>query len=191
MAKRTTPAETGRTAASLDDASRAWLSVVRTYNLCCAAISKQIAPLGIGLLEHEILINLMLSPGLTQQDLAARCFTAKSGVSKIVATFEDSGLLTRAADDDDARAKRLTLTASGHALARKAYRAQLNVVGAMAGVYTDEGLRTLDDQMRQTAEVLQTIMRPAPSSTPLKASPAPRRSATAPRGQTKKFKART
>ena len=53
-------------------ATLAWLSVVRVYNLCDAAMTARLAELGLRVGEHEVLANLLRTPGMTQQELAKR-----------------------------------------------------------------------------------------------------------------------
>ena len=51
--------------------TEAWLSVVQTYNQCSAALTRRLAPLGLSILQHEMLMNLLRTPGISQQRLAA------------------------------------------------------------------------------------------------------------------------
>ena len=81
--------------------SKAWFGVVRAYNLCDAAMASQLAVLGLRVGEHEVLANLMLNPGMTQQALAKRCFVAKSGISMLLTRMEAQALLRREADPSD------------------------------------------------------------------------------------------
>ena len=46
---------------------KSWLSVVRAYHLCEAVLSQRVSTLGLRLGEHEVLVNLLRLPGLTQQ----------------------------------------------------------------------------------------------------------------------------
>ena len=46
----------------------AWIAVVRTYNECQATLLAGLAPYEVSLLQHEIMMNLMRAPGLTQPD---------------------------------------------------------------------------------------------------------------------------
>ncbi|MET0335708.1 MAG: MarR family winged helix-turn-helix transcriptional regulator, partial [Rhizobacter sp.] len=97
----------------------AWLSVVRAYHLCDAVMSTRLARLGVKVAEHEVLANLSTAPGISQQTLAARSFTAKSHTSMLLRQMEAQGLVRREASVVDARAKCLYLTPAGEALARK------------------------------------------------------------------------
>jgi DNA-binding MarR family transcriptional regulator len=109
----------------------AWHAVVRNYHRCEAALAARVAPLGLNLTAHEVLQHLLRCPGLSQQRLAARVFTAKSHLSSVVRELESRSLLVRAADPADARAWSLSLTAKGVALARKAEQAQMGLIAAM------------------------------------------------------------
>jgi DNA-binding MarR family transcriptional regulator len=139
------------------DAMPSWLSVVRVYNLCAAVLSQRLAPLGLKLAEHEVLANLLRAPGLTQQQLAERCFVAKSGASMLVTRLAGAGYLMREADAVDARVWRLQLTPAGRALAQKAQAIQADVVVAMAegsSPAEQQGIKTAMDRASATLEKL-------------------------------------
>ena len=168
MATRKTPAASRARAAAprplpepelLPEAVPAWLAVVRTFHQCDAVMARRLAALGLRVGEHEILLNLLLEPGLTQQQLAQRCFSAKSGVSMLATRLEQAGLLARSADAVDARVWRLTLTAAGLALAKRSHAVQLQVIAAMvAGSHAAE-LATIRDAMQRAAAALAQLAR--------------------------------
>ena len=112
-------------------ATLAWLSVVRVYNLCDAAMTARLADLGLRVGEHEVLANLLRTPGMTQQELAKRCFVAKSGISMMLTRMEAQGLLRREADAKDGRIKRLYLSPSGEPLAQQSMAIQDEIVSLM------------------------------------------------------------
>jgi hypothetical protein len=74
---KTPPADT-------DAALRSWLAVVNGYHLCDALMARRLGALGVRTPEHEILVNVQREPGIGQQVLAQRCFTAKSHISGLV-----------------------------------------------------------------------------------------------------------
>jgi glycosyltransferase A (GT-A) superfamily protein (DUF2064 family) len=74
-------------------AIRTWLSVVRAYHLCDAVMVERLAALDVRTAEHEVLANLVRDPGISQQVLAARCFTAKSHISALLRALEERGLV--------------------------------------------------------------------------------------------------
>ena len=116
---------------ALPPVHQAWLAVVRAYNLCDQLLAKRLEPLGLRTVEHEVLVNLLLYPGSTQQQLGVHLFSAKSVISSLVSKLEARGLLERVADERDARVWRLQLSRDGHQLARRALAVQTEVVSAM------------------------------------------------------------
>jgi DNA-binding MarR family transcriptional regulator len=138
-------------------AVQSWLSVVRAYNLCTTVLSQRLAALNLHIAEHEVLVNLLRLPGLTQQQLAERCFVAKSGISMLVTRMERAGWVERSASEADARARLLHLTSKGLALAKRAYAMQSEVVGAMTARFSEEELSFVDESMQQVSSVLEAL----------------------------------
>lgn len=132
------------------DSVRSWLSVVRAYNLCEAVMARRLGELGVRTQEHEILANLRRDPGITQQVLAARCFSAKSHISGLLTTLEERGWVRREPDPADARAKRLFLAPAGERIAARTAVVQADVLAAMAEPVTAA-------QMAQVTEVMQRV----------------------------------
>lgn len=144
-------------AAPAPHGTQAWLAVVRAYNLCDAVMSARLAGIGLRVGEHEVLANLASAPGITQQELAARCFVAKSGVSMLLAQMEAHGLVLREPDAADARLKRLSLTPAGRAQAAKTLKIQSEVVGAMADGASEAELATVAEVMRRVSTRLEAL----------------------------------
>lgn len=140
--------------------TRAWLSVVRAYNLCDAELSRRLAELGLRTVEHEILANIHRQPGITQQDLSERCFVAKSGVSMTLGRMEASGWLRRESDPGDGRIKRLYLGDAGVALAERALAIQAEIIAAMMAPVSDTDLA----QIRDTSEQIARQLAPMPTA---------------------------
>lgn len=142
------------------EAVQSWLAVVRAYNLCEVVLSQRLAPLGLRLPEHEVLVNLQRVPGLTQQQLAQRCFVAKSGISMLVSRMEAAGWLQRQADASDARLRRLSLTETGAALAAQCLAIQSTVVRAMTEGTSSAELGQIAQGMDKVAAVLEGLLQP-------------------------------
>jgi DNA-binding MarR family transcriptional regulator len=136
------------------DAVRSWLSVVRAYNQCDALMAQRLAVLGVSTAEHEVLANLLREPDITQQTLAARCFSAKSHISGLLSQLEARGLVRREADPADARAKRLSLTRPGEALARRTGAVQAEIVGLMAQAVSGGDLAHVERSMKRVSAAL-------------------------------------
>jgi DNA-binding MarR family transcriptional regulator len=136
-------------------AVRAWISVVKAYNLCDAVLASRLAALGLSTSEHEILVNLFREPGLNQQALVRRCFTAKSHVSALLQSLQKRGLLKREVDPADARAKQLFLLAPGKKLAEKCMAIQNSVVAIMAEPLEPSELTMIQNTMERINEMLE------------------------------------
>ena len=147
----------GRDGPEKHPAANAWIAVVRAYNHCSSAITRRISKFGMNLTQHEILINLLMQPGLSQQELAARCFSAKSGISALVTRFEADGLLHRNLNSEDARKKELFLTGPGKEQALRNLAIQNEIVDAMTSVYSKEELAWLEECMNRTTELLKQM----------------------------------
>lgn len=153
MARPTDPAKP-----TLPPAHDAWLSVVRAYHLCDQVLTQRLAALGLKLAEHEALVNLLLHPGATQQQLAAHSFVAKSVMSALVGKLEQAGWLRREPDAHDARAWRLHLTQEGETLARRGLAVQAEVVQGMTAGSSAAELRDLQRQMDAGSAALRAML---------------------------------
>lgn len=69
--------------------------------------------------EWRVLAALGVNNGMAAKDIGAYSTLDKMQVSRAVARLEASGLITRAPDDADRRAKILTLTPAGRTLFQK------------------------------------------------------------------------
>jgi DNA-binding MarR family transcriptional regulator len=137
------------------DAVRSWLSVVNAYHLCDALMTRRLAELGVRTPEHEILANLRRDPGITQQVLASRCFSAKSHISALLTLLEGRGWVRREPDPTDARAKRLVLAPEGERIAARTAAVQSAVVATMIDGETDATLREVTEAMKRVGARLK------------------------------------
>lgn len=158
---KSTPARAARdrtrhTDTGIDGAAvRSWLSVVTAYHLCDALMARRLAELGVRTPEHEILANLRRDPGITQQVLASRCFSAKSHISALVTLLEGRGWLRREPDPADARAKRLFLEPQGERIAAQTAKVQAGVVAAMVEGETAATLGEVAQSMQRVGARLK------------------------------------
>lgn len=137
------------------DAVRSWLSVVNAYHLCDTLMARRLGELGVRTPEHEILANLRREPGITQQVLAARCFSAKSHISALLTLLEGRGWLRREPDPTDARAKRLFLAPQGERIAARTAEVQAAVVAAMVDGETTATLQEVTEAMQRASARLK------------------------------------
>lgn len=118
------------------------------------AMDRALAPLGLTHAQYALVASLhgMHRSGLhpSQRQLADHTGLEPLYVSKLARGLEASGLLERARDPRDPRAVRLTLTASGHAVAVRAIHVVqqlleqlLEPLGGLDGARTEEFAREL------------------------------------------------
>jgi DNA-binding MarR family transcriptional regulator len=122
---------------------QAWLAIVRTYQQCSEALSERIKPLGLKLAQHDVMMNLLLSPSLTQQQLAERSFVTKSHMSAVLMEMAELGWVSREDSVEDKRSKVITLTPEGKSKAQQAYAIQVQVVNVMMGDLSDAQIKDI------------------------------------------------
>lgn len=118
-------------------------------------MTRRLAELSVRTPEHEILANLRRAPGITQQVLASRCFSAKSHISALLTLLEGRGSVRRESGPTDARAKRLFLEPGGERIAARTAAVQSTAVAAMIDGETDAALREVTEAMRRVGARLQ------------------------------------
>lgn len=138
--------------------TQTWLATVRAYNLCETVMSRRLAEIHLRVGDLEVLATLATRPGLSQRELAARCFITKSGVSMLLTQMAERGLVTRDTDAEDARTKRLTLTAAGMALAQQAMKIQTEVVQAMVAGTSEAELSIIGRVMERVSAQLEALL---------------------------------
>jgi DNA-binding MarR family transcriptional regulator len=126
---------------------RAWMSVVRTYNLCNDTLINALKPLGLKIAQFEVLVKLLYDPEQTQQKLAANSYVVKSHMSGLLTEMMENGWVRRNEDEKDKRSKVISLTPKGFALANKAAAVQASVVGAMFAPLSKKQIRETEQTM--------------------------------------------
>lgn len=134
-----------------------WLTIARTYQLCERAIAQRVVPFGISLAQHDVLANVVHSPGLTQQEIADRLLVARSNVSMLLSSMEKTGLLTRVRDRDDARVRRVFPTPRGRQVAEATLAAQSEVVESMISAIAQTELAAVGAAMEKVEKALRSI----------------------------------
>jgi DNA-binding MarR family transcriptional regulator len=128
-------------------ANEAWEAYFRAQ----AAITRELSDSDIwdGLLtkEYAVLHALSTEPGgLRITELGEDVLLTQPGMSRLCARLEARGLVERSQDADDARARRIRLTAEGAACQRRVGRAVArHIAEAMTRALGREQLETLRD----------------------------------------------
>ncbi len=128
---------------------RNWIAVAKVHLLVEKAMMAGLAPLGLKLPHYDILANVYRFPQLTQQELANRLLVGRSNLSMLLPELEKRGLVTRIADSQDRRVRRLRLTDNGQVLTQKALAVQVTVIEDMMLALSAEECEQLGDYMRR------------------------------------------
>lgn len=106
--------------------------------------------LGIGLADHEALINIHLCDSeLKMSDLADLLVLSRGGITKLVDRLEEAGFLRRDASADDRRVTILAVTADGVATVKKS-RAIIDEI-----VFDRWASRISDDEAKLIKELIR------------------------------------
>jgi DNA-binding MarR family transcriptional regulator len=139
---------------------RAWMSVVRTYNLCNDALINVLKPLGLKLAQFEVLVRLLYEPEQTQQKLAANSYVVKSHMSGLLNEMMQNGWVKRTEHENDKRSKLISLTPKGVVLAKKAAEVQSLVVNTMFEGLSKKQIKETEQMMNAVSLKLEKFKHP-------------------------------
>ncbi len=151
--------------ASLDIATLAWLTGSAANDYLLERLHR-IGHQGVRT-SHGYVIQHLIDGGPTVTELAAHLGVTQQAASKYVRELEGLGYVQRAADADDARVRRLSLTERGHELVADSRQARTELESALveragAGAVTQAGtvLSHLLDLVHGTDGVTRRATRP-------------------------------
>lgn len=133
---------------------RNWIAVGRACQLVQQTLARELRPLDIKPPQLDILINLLRTEGLSQQDLARKLLVGRSNMTMLLPQLEKRGLIERRANASDKRALRLFLTDSGRSLAREAMAIQAAIIDEIMSLSTPEECDIVGDSMRRIVDRL-------------------------------------
>jgi DNA-binding MarR family transcriptional regulator len=126
----------------------AWLALVRTHaRLWDQVEARMRQDCGLTMPRYDVLMQLELAGGrLGLGELAEAVVLSASGLSKLLDRMDESGLVAREPDPNDARSAFATLTPHGRAVVKTARRAHHAHLQRVFGDALDD--RDLDDLTR-------------------------------------------
>ena len=139
------------------DATRAWLSVVRCYQLCNDEMASGLKPLGLKIQHFDVLARLAMHPGQTQAQLAQTVFVVKSHMSTLINEMVALGWVLRTDSAVDRRSNTVSLTPLGLAQFKKAAKVQLAVMTAMFEPLLPHQIAAMESSASQVAQALVSI----------------------------------
>lgn len=120
-----------------------------------AAAERQLRPVGLTMPQYAVLSALTDRPGLSNSELARRCFVTRQTMNEVLAGLQRAGLVTRAADPHDGRVQRIELTAAARRLAERGDRALGEVEEQMTVGLSESQRQQLLDLMLTCTESLE------------------------------------
>jgi DNA-binding MarR family transcriptional regulator len=117
-----------------------FLGIRRTVALCESRVDSELGAVhGLGLSDFAALHHLAEAPGgrLRRVDLARRLALTPSAVTRLLDPLERRGIVTREAQEGDARATYAVLTRSGKALTKDAASTVEGIAEAILGSLGD------------------------------------------------------
>jgi DNA-binding MarR family transcriptional regulator len=129
----------------------AWLRLARVYQKVDHASAEHLRARDLSVAQFDVVAQVGVRPGLTQQELAQALLVTKGNICQLVDRLERMGLVRR---QQEGRANRLYLTESGQALYAQAVPAQEAMVAERLGALTRDEQRTLLRLLRKLDHAL-------------------------------------
>ncbi|MCC0043701.1 MAG: MarR family transcriptional regulator [Brucellaceae bacterium] len=134
---------------------RNWIAVIRAEKAIVRELSKSLAPLGIKIVQLDILMNLHRHPGMSQHELARRLLVGRSNITMLLPQLESQGLLLREGDAKDKRVIRLYLTEDGEVLLAKALAIYTDLIDRVMAQSSPAECDAMGEQMQRIVEMLK------------------------------------
>jgi DNA-binding MarR family transcriptional regulator len=111
----------------------------------------EFARFGLTADQYVILTALAEGEGVTQKELVRRTDSDANTMSEMLGRLERRGFVTRERDADDGRARRVSLTASGREVQRRAWDGIAAFCGTLAGLVPLDELGKLVGHLERIA----------------------------------------
>jgi DNA-binding MarR family transcriptional regulator len=111
-----------------DPSLQTWLALWRVCQKMQHELEGVLSDSGLTLAQFDVLANLGMSEGITQQELAERLLVTKGNVCGVLDRMESAGLVERRADPTDRRVNRIHLTRQGRTALQSAFPTHLGVI---------------------------------------------------------------
>ncbi|MEM0173750.1 MAG: winged helix DNA-binding protein [Sulfolobaceae archaeon] len=120
-----------------------FLQLLMTYKALRRKSGKDLKKVGLCLGQDIILFHLSSQPGISQTQLAKALGVEEATISIMLQRMARTGLIKRTADEKDARMMRVSLTAKGLELRKKALRIWQKQENQIFSSFTEEQKREL------------------------------------------------
>jgi len=127
------------------DVLQTWLRLARVYQKVQRGLDHILDDAGLTLPQFDVLANLGMSEGITQQELAERLLVTKGNVCGLLDRMESADLVERRPSPTDRRANHLFLTDKGRASLKAAFPVHLGMIQECLGRLTGAEQSELDE----------------------------------------------
>jgi DNA-binding MarR family transcriptional regulator len=110
-----------------------------------------LAPQGLTTPQYAALSNLENAPGLSNAELARRCFVTPQTMIRIVASLEEKNMVTRSEHPSHGRILETALTTAGQKALSASHQHVLNVERRMVSSLSESERRTLAQLLERCA----------------------------------------
>lgn len=126
--------------------------ISRVYRFRQRFFEQRLGDQGIGGGQVGLLYLLYDGDGVTQTELAERLAIDRASATELLRRMEQAGLISRRADPDDRRAKRVVLTAKAKALRPRMEALRAEWANALFGDLTEAEQRQVTELLGRLAE---------------------------------------
>jgi DNA-binding MarR family transcriptional regulator len=137
----------------------AYLSMHRQTNA-------HLARCGVTADQFVLMILLFEEDGVTQQELARRACSDPNTIRAMLVLLEDRGLVSRAQDPTDGRARKVTLTRKGRQVLERSLGRTRSLNDRLLGLFTPEETAAMAGFLSRISESMSQLDHPRSQSRP-------------------------
>ena len=130
----------------------AWIRLARVYQKVDRASAEHLSAYGLSVGQFDVLAQVGIHEGMTQNELAEKLLVTKSNVCQILRRMEDRGMVTRR---QEGRAKHLSLTREGRRLFEEVVPSQEELIDRLLSSVTSEDHDLLSKTLGRLDRALQ------------------------------------
>jgi len=127
-----------------------WISII--HRNLCAYMNQSLPGCDIGYGAKRFLVEIALSPGLTQDEVSERLFMDKTTTARAVKDLEGKGYITRERDTEDKRCRRLWPTEKGKVFAPQVLAARKKAQEALSRGFSEAERKQLAEWLKRLSE---------------------------------------
>jgi DNA-binding MarR family transcriptional regulator len=135
---------------NMEESFGKWISII--HRNLCAYMNQSLPGCDIGYGAKRFLVEIALSPGLTQDEVSERLFMDKTTTARAVKDLEEKGYIIRERDAEDKRCRRLWPTEKGKDFAPRVLAARKKAQETLSMDFSETERRQLADWLKRLSE---------------------------------------